>query len=46
MLTSSHNIVTEQVMATDVRFADNFLYISLNDGREVSLPLERVKWLE
>jgi hypothetical protein len=45
MLTSSHSVMTEQVTATDVRFADNLLYISLNDGREVSLPLERIRWL-
>ena len=40
------NNVTRQVRATDVRFSDNILCISLSDGREVSVPMERVEWLE
>ena len=45
MLTSVNKVVSEQVAATKVRFAENILYISLSDGREVSLPLGRVDWL-
>jgi hypothetical protein len=44
MLTSV-NRVMEQVAATDVRFAGEVLYVSLSDGREVSLPLDRIEWL-
>jgi hypothetical protein len=38
--------VTTQVRAVGVRIADNRLYVSLSDGREVSVPLDRVGWLE
>ena len=44
MLTSV-NRVMEQVAATSVRFAGEVLYVSLSDGREVSLPLDRIEWL-
>jgi hypothetical protein len=37
--------ITEQVGATDVRFVGNVLYVSLSDGREVSVPVERIEWL-
>ena len=46
MLTSVNKTITEQVAATEVRFKGNILYVSLSDGREVSLPLERIEWLE
>ena len=46
MLTSANKTVTEQVAATNVRFEGNNLYILLSDGREVSLPLDRIEWLE
>jgi hypothetical protein len=39
------NKATEQVGATAVRFIDNILLVSLSDGREVSLPIERIEWL-
>ena len=39
------NNVTEQVAASNVRFEDNTLYVSLSDGREISVPLDRVEWL-
>jgi len=39
------NNVTEQVAASNVRFEDNTLYVSLSDGREISVPLGRVEWL-
>ncbi len=37
--------IAEQVAATGVRFVDNALYVSLSDGREVNLPLDRIDWL-
>ncbi|MCL4706897.1 DUF2442 domain-containing protein [bacterium] len=37
--------ITEQVAATSVRFVDDILFVSLSDGREISLPLGRVEWL-
>lgn len=40
------NRMTEQVGATAVRFIDNILFVALSDGREVSLPMERVEWLD
>jgi hypothetical protein len=46
MLTSANKVVSEQVTATNVRFDKNILYVSLSDGREVSLPIDRVEWLE
>ena len=46
MLTSVNKVITEQVAATDVYFKGNILYIRLSDGREVSLPLDRIEWLE
>ena len=45
MLTSANKVVSEQVSATNVRFEENILYISLSDGREVSLPIDRIEWL-
>jgi len=45
MLTSASNVVSEQVAATNVRFEKNSLYVSLSDGREVSLPIDRIDWL-
>ena len=40
------NNVTEQVSACDVRFVDNVLYVSLSDGREVSVPIDQIEWLK
>jgi hypothetical protein len=37
--------IAEQVGATDVRFVGNVLCVSLSDGREISVPMERVEWL-
>lgn len=34
-----------QVGATSVRFSGTILYVSLTDGREISIPMERVEWL-
>lgn len=44
MLTSA-NRITEQVRATGVRFVGDVLYVSLSDGREISVPLDHVEWL-
>lgn len=33
-------------MIHTVRFIDNILFVSLSDGREISLPIERVEWLD
>ncbi|GIK40143.1 MAG: hypothetical protein BroJett011_39760 [Chloroflexota bacterium] len=38
--------VTNEVKAIGVRFEENKLYVSLSDGREVSLPIDQVEWLE
>ncbi len=46
MLTSVNKVITEQVAATNVRFEENILYVSLSDGREMSLPIDRIEWLE
>ena len=35
----------EQVTVTNARFEENILYVLLSDGREVSLPLDRIEWL-
>lgn len=40
------NKVTERVQATGVRFVDNILFVSLADGREISVPIDRVEWLK
>lgn len=45
MLTSTSNVLSEQVAATKVRFQVNTLYVTLNDGREISLPIDRIEWL-
>lgn len=37
--------LAEPVGAIDVRFVDDVLFVSLSDGREISVPLERVEWL-
>jgi hypothetical protein len=37
--------LSEQVSATEVRFQENTLYVSLSDGREISLPIDRIEWL-
>lgn len=36
---------TENVAASGVRFADDLLIVCLDDGRELSLPLDRIPWL-
>lgn len=45
MITLTNNINGE-VSAVDIRFKDNTLSISLNDGREISILIDKIKWLE
>lgn len=45
ILTSVSKVLNQQVAATDVRFESNNLFISLSDGREVSLPIDKIDWL-
>jgi hypothetical protein len=45
MLTLTNRTV-EQVRACDVRFVGNMLYVSLSDGREIGVPIDRVEWLD
>jgi hypothetical protein len=44
MLTSADK-TTEQVRVSSVRFVGKTLYVSLNDGREISVPVDRIEWL-
>jgi len=39
------NNKAEQVRAKGVRFVGSVLHVALSDGREISLPLEQVEWL-
>lgn len=45
MLTSVSNTM-EHVAATSARIENEVLYVSLADGREISVPLARVEWLQ
>ena len=45
MITSAIDINT-QVQAKKLRFEDNLLFILLSDGREISLPIDRMEWLQ
>ncbi len=44
MLTSPARDV-HQVGATGVHFTGDVIHVSLSDGREISLPLDRIAWL-
>ena len=33
-------------IATHVRFANSMLYVALEDGREIGVPISRFPWLE
>jgi hypothetical protein len=46
MITSVNKVVSEQVAASNVRFEENILHVSLSDGREISLPIDRIEWLK
>lgn len=45
-MTISANEIFGQVTATAVRFSDKMLHVSLSDDREISLPLDRIEWLD
>ena len=38
--------IIEEVGATDVHFVGNTLCVSLSDGREISVAIDRVEWLD
>jgi hypothetical protein len=40
------NSKAQTVFATGVRFDKNMLYVSLNDNREICLPVDRMDWLD
>ena len=39
------NNVETMVSATAVSFTGNTLHVTLNDGRTISVPLEKIEWL-
>ncbi|MCP4167121.1 MAG: DUF2442 domain-containing protein [Chloroflexi bacterium] len=45
MITSTNKLITGLVTATNVRFEEDIIYVSLSDGREVGLPMDRIDWL-
>lgn len=45
MHTLAHRVI-DQVRATGVHFSDDRLCVSLSDGREISVPIDRVEWLD
>ena len=45
-MNTSQDEVAELVTVTDVQFEGNLLHVYLSDGRQVSLPLEGVSWLD
>lgn len=38
--------IIEEVGATDVHFVGNTLRVSLSDGREISIAIDQVEWLD
>jgi hypothetical protein len=40
------NRKAQTVFATRVRFDKNILYVSLNDQREICLPVDKIDWLD
>ena len=40
------NKTIEEVSATDIQFHGNTLSISLNDGRDISILIDKFKWLD
>jgi len=44
--TSVNSDIMQHVGAAGVRFSGNVLYVSLSDGREISIPIDRVEWLD
>ncbi len=44
-MSTSDDKLPKDVNAMDVRFDDNMLHVSLSDGREIGVPLDKIKWL-
>lgn len=44
-MSTSQDEIAELVTAVDVQFDDDTLRVLLSDGRQVSLPLEALRWL-
>jgi len=40
------NKKAQEIRATKIRFDKNILYVSLSDYREISLPIDRIDWLD
>lgn len=38
--------ITEEIQATDVQFSGQLMMVSLSDGRVITLPLDKIDWLE
>ena len=45
-MTISHEETASRVKAVDVRFADDTLCITLDDGREICLAISSFNWLD
>ena len=45
MTTLPNDAATKEVTALGARFTETMLYILLDDGREIGVPLERYRWL-
>lgn len=45
MITSANEQAAERVAAVGVQFEGNMLVVTLSDGREVCLPMDRIPWL-
>ena len=45
MVTSTSSVAPD-VSATGVHFAGNVLYVSLDDGRELEVPMDQFRWME
>ncbi len=44
-MNTSTNKETLQVTASGVYFTGNTLHVQLSDGREISVPVDQIKWL-
>ncbi len=45
-MNTSQDDVAELVTVTNVQFEENGLHVYLSDGRQVSLPMEGMSWLD
>jgi hypothetical protein len=46
MSTLAAKVIEPIVSATGVHFVNNVLCVSLNDGREISVPIDKISWLD